>query len=105
MKKKYTLKKQKNIVKEDANKDILLKKIREQLYESFNNYNKVISYMSADVPISVLCLSKNAEKQLTSQGIIRVYDLFGLDFAEIEGLSDRDRADLTSRFNQLLSVG
>lgn len=85
--------------------DLLLKKIREQLNEKFINYNKMMTYMFADAPIGVLSLSKSVEKNLANKGIIRVYDLFGLDFAKIEGLSDRDVSDLTTRFNQFLSVG
>ena len=73
--------------------------------ESFLHYRKTLSYMSANVPLGVLCLPKSLEKILLRNGFIRVYDLIGCDFTKIEGVGD-GRADLlASRLDEFFTVG
>ena len=87
------------------NKDEVLKHINMQLVKSLEAYRQTMSYMCADAPLGVLCLPKVIETILKSNGIARVYDLFGLDFTKIKGIGDRRRRDLTSRLNEFLAMG
>jgi len=87
-----------SITEEDA------KKINNKLLESLRNYKNVLNYMSADLPIEVLCLNKKTEKILFKNGFLRVFELLDLDFTKIEGLNDLGCRYLTSRLNQFISM-
>lgn len=84
--------------------DERLEKIREELVSKLIDYRQTIHYMITDAPISVLCLPSKTQKALRDHGCLRIYDLFDLDFAKVEGISDVLSRDLTSRLNQFLSV-
>ena len=91
------------------NDNDLLKKeeliIKKSLLEFCENYKKTISYMYADVPIGVLCLSKTIETILLRNGIVRVYDLIDRDLTKIKGIGHRRVRDLTASLDKFLSVG
>lgn len=79
-------------------------KFKEELKNSINNYKKIMRCLEGDAPIEILGLPKKVEKVLFARGIFRIYDLFDLDFTKIEGLNDVAVRDLTSRFNQFVSM-
>lgn len=82
-----------------------IKKINKKLLESLQNYRKFMTYMSGDVPIGVLCLSKPIEKALLDNGILRVYDLFDRDLAKIKGIGKVRRRDLAASLDKFLAMG
>lgn len=81
-----------------------MKKLREELLKCYSDYQKTISYMVADAPIEALCLPKATENILLSNGLLRVYDLFNMDFTKIKGLGSVRIRDLTSRLEQFFSM-
>ena len=85
--------------------DQFKKKINEKLLECLDNYRKTLSYIAGDVPLEVLCLPKATETILRSNGVLRVYDLFDMDFTEVKGLGETRINDLTSRLHEFLSMG
>lgn len=82
-----------------------IKKINKELAKSLQNYRQVINYMAADMPIGCLCLSRSTEKALVDAGVARVYDLFGLDLAEIKGLGAVRTRELTTCLDKFLAMG
>lgn len=86
----------------DLNKEEIERKIKKQLLENLNNYKETISYMYGDAPIGVLCLPKVIEKILTSNGCLRVYDLFDHDFTKIKRMGSVRIRYLTSSLDQFL---
>ncbi len=78
--------------------------IRKKLLSSLQSYNKTILYLSCDAPIGVLCLPKALETILVKNGILRVYDIFNVDLAEIKGLGDTRLRDLTTSLDKFLSM-
>lgn len=84
--------------------DEALKEINKNSIEALNNYSKTMKYMSADVPLEVLCLDSATLKALNSSGCLRVYDLFDRDLVEIEGLSESRLRHLTSSLNEFLAI-
>lgn len=84
-------------------KDEVLK-INKEIVETVQKYGKLLTYMQADAPIQVLCLSKPIETILLNNGCLRVYDLLDLEFAKIKGLGDLRIRELTTRLNQFISV-
>jgi pyruvate/oxaloacetate carboxyltransferase len=91
-------------LKQDIEKEELLKKVREEVLKRLGEYRKSISYLACDAPISVLCLPKSIENILTDQGWLRVYDLFDRDFTKIEGLTEVRLRNLTARLDQFFSM-
>lgn len=81
-----------------------MKKLQEELKRSYESYKKSLRYMAADMPISALCITQSTEKKLYALGYQRIYDLFDVDFTKIEGLNASELRNLTSRFNQFLSM-
>ncbi len=95
------------MVEEDKNYEISQKElldIKIKLLKSLQNYRKTMSYMVGDAPISVLCLSRNTEKVLLNNGLLRIYDLFDLDLTKIEGLNETGIRNLTSGLDQFLAM-
>jgi len=84
--------------------DLQMEKLREEVLKKFFEYNKIIQFMAADAPISTLCLPPTIEKKLTSNGLLRVYDLINFDLTKIEGLGEVSIRNLTSRLNQFFSM-
>lgn len=81
-----------------------IRKINKKLIESLQNYRKMVHYMSADMPIGVLCLPSTTEKILIKQGFLRVYDLLNVDFTEIKGIGSVRRRDLTASLDKFFSM-
>ncbi len=85
-------------------KEMEMKKLREEVIKRFADYRNTINFMAADAPIAILCLPAAIEKILLNEGCLRVYDLFNLDFVKIKGLGEGRVRDLTSRLDQFLSM-
>lgn len=85
-------------------KDESMKAIKEEISKSFHRYQKTLTYMIADAPLSVLCLNKSTEKFLISNGFLRVYDIIDLDLTKVKGITDSAIRDLTSRLNEFISM-
>lgn len=79
-------------------------RLKQELIKSFGRYQKVISLMSVDAPISILCLPKNIEKLLSQNGFLRLYEILDMDFTKIEWLTDANRARLTTSLDQFTSM-
>lgn len=84
--------------------DLKMKKLKEEVLKSFNDYRKTLDFMAADAPISVLMLPTAVESKLKSVGCLRIYHLLNMDLTKIEGLNDIRIRDLTSRLDQFLSM-
>ncbi len=84
--------------------DIKMEKVKEEVFKKLQEYKKTIAFMSADAPISILCLPSVIEKALINHGLLRVYDLFEFDFTEVEGLSSARIQRLTSSLDQFFSM-
>lgn len=84
--------------------DLDKQKLREMVAKKLAEYQKTLSYMAADAPISILCLPKSVENILLRNGLLRVYDLFDRDFTEIEGLTEIRIRDLTASLDKFLSM-
>ena len=78
---------------------------QEKLQEDLSHYRKTLYYLGANVPIQVLCLPKQLEAALISDGCLRVYDLINRDLTEIKGVGKRRLDILTSRLDEFLSIG
>ena len=91
----------------DDNLEIMKKemsKIKVDLLEKLENYNKTLSYMAGDAPIGVLCLPKTTETILINAGCLRIYDLIDRDLTKIKGIGHRRIGDLTARLDKFLSM-
>ena len=84
--------------------DLDKKKLREMVAKKLAEYQKTLSYMAADAPISILCLPKSVEGILFRNGLLRVYDLFDRDLSKIEGLTEAAVGHLTSSLDKFLSM-
>lgn len=84
--------------------DLKMAEMKKELLKSFSNYQKTITFMTADAPISVLCLHPSIEKILLANGLLRVYDLIDVDFVKIERLSKAQIRNLTTCLNQFLAM-
>lgn len=91
-------------VNKNVVQDVELKKLREELTRQIGEYQKTIKYMSADAPVSILCLPAKTQSILSRHGCDRVYDMLDLDFTKIEGLGIASIRDLTSRLEKFLSM-
>jgi len=91
-------------VKENIEFDEKMQELKKELIKKFSDYKKTMDYMVCDAPISILCLPKSIEKILSTQGLLRVYDLLNLDLVKIEGLGISRIDLLTSRLDQFLSM-
>ena len=81
-----------------------IKIIREEILKRFNEYNKIISVLCADAPISDLCLPKATEKCLLQNGLLRVYDLLDCDLTKIKGIGEVRVRDLTACLDKFVSM-
>jgi len=77
----------------------------DEIQKNLAHYRQVIGYMSANVPLGVLCLPKKLEKVLSSDGCIRVYDLINRDLTEIKGIGEKSISLLTSRLDEFFTIG
>ncbi len=84
--------------------EMILQKLREQLSKSFSEYRETMKFMSADAPIEILCLQPEVEKILLNSGCLRIYDVFNLDLAKIEGIGPTRLRHLTTRLDQFFSM-
>ena len=84
--------------------EMQLEKLKKDLRTSFEGYQKTMKYLVADAPIEILCLPKAVEQILLDNGLLRVYDLFDVDFVKIKGLGVTRIKDLTSRLDQFFSM-
>lgn len=85
-------------------KELLLSKMREELKRYSEEYKKRIVYMSGDVDIAALCLSKKIENVLRKNDVSRVYDLLHIDIRKIQDLSDTDIALIHSQADTFLGI-
>ena len=85
-------------------RDMQLAKIRKELLESYENYNKVISQMGMDAPIEVLCLPQAINKILLREGCRRIPEVLKLDLTKVKGLGVTRQWELTTSLNQFLSM-
>ena len=84
--------------------EMILQKLREQLSKSFSEYRTTMKFMAADAPIEILCLQPAVEKILLNSGCLRIYDVFNLDLAKIEGIGPTRLRHLTSCLDQFFSM-
>lgn len=91
-------------VNSNFEKEQQLELLRKELKERFLSYNKTMTYLAADAPISILCLDTATERLLLKGGCTRVYDLFNMDFTKIKGLGVVRVRDLTARLDQFVSM-
>jgi hypothetical protein len=91
-------------VNKNIEKDLHEQKIKEEVLKKLSEYRNTINYMTADAPISILCLSKKTEDLLLNNGLLRVYDLFDRDFTKIKGFNSTSLRELTAGFNQFISM-
>lgn len=82
----------------------LAKQINKKFTESLQNYRKITSMMSGDLPIGCLCLDKATEKILVSNGFLRVYDIFDVDLTKIKGLGTVRVGNITASLDKFLFV-
>jgi len=84
--------------------EMILQKLRKELSKSFSEYRTTMKFMAADAPIEILCLQPAIEKILLNSGCLRVYDVFDLDFAKIEGIGPTRLRNLTTCLDQFFSM-
>lgn len=80
------------------------RQINKKISESLQNYNKMLSFMSADIPLEALCLDKTTMTILSKNGISRIFDLIHLDFTKVKGIGIVRRRYLTTRLNEFFPV-
>mgnify|MGYP001564360847 CR=1 FL=1 len=80
------------------------RQINKKISESLQNYNNLLSFMSADIPLEALCLDRKTMTILSKNGISRVFDLINLDFTKIKGIGEIRRRYLTSRLDQFFPI-
>ena len=84
--------------------DVDMAKLKEELKQKFQDYQKTMKYMLADAPIAILCLPISLEKILVDQGFLRVYDLFNADFVKIKGIGVVRVKQLTACLDKFFSM-
>jgi len=84
--------------------EMMMAKLREELLQKFKDYRQTINYMAADAPIEVLCLPKAIESVLLANNILRIYDVFDVDFTKVKGLGVVRIRYLTSCLDQFFSM-
>jgi hypothetical protein len=91
-------------VKNNFEYDERVRKIREEISNKFNDYRKTLAFMTADAPISILCLPDVIKNALLAHGLLRIYDLFDCDFTKVKGLGERRIRYLTSCLDEFFSM-
>jgi hypothetical protein len=79
-------------------------RLKQELKQKIEEYNKTIRYMLADAPIGVLCLPPTTESILIDQGFLRVYDLFDADLIKIKGIGITRLNQITTGLDKFLSM-
>lgn len=85
-------------------KDIDIAKLKEELKNKFEDYQKTMKFMLGDAPIEILCLHPTIETILLNEGFLRVYDLFNVDLFKVKGLGVVRVKQLTTRLDQFFSM-
>lgn len=80
------------------------RQINKKISKSLENYNKLLSFMSSDIPLEALCLDKSTMTILSKYGVSRVFDLINLDFTKVKGIGEVRRRYLTSRLDQFFPI-
>ncbi len=80
------------------------RQINKKISESLQNYNKLLNFMSADIPIEALCLDKTTANILSKNGVSRIFDLINLDFTKIKGIGITRSRYLTTCLNEFFPV-
>lgn len=91
-------------VKENIENEERIRFIRDEVVGKFKAYRTTLHYMSADAPISILCLAPAIQKSLSDHGCLRIYDLFDVDFTKVKGLGVRRIRDLTTSLDKFFSM-
>ena len=91
-------------VNKNFEEDMRLEALKKALTNKFEDYKKTINYMAADAPIAILNLDKTTQTILVNQGLLRVYDLFDVNFVEIKGLGEIRIRNLTTCLDQFFSM-
>ncbi len=93
---------------DDVNKnfdhDLKMQQLKDELIKKFADYRTTMAFMSGDAPIGVLCLPPAIENILLDNGLLRIYDLFNVDFVKIKGLGESRIRNLTARLDQFFSM-
>lgn len=84
--------------------DMKMEELKKILAKKFEEYEKTMKYLLADAPIQILNLDKLVEKILLDNGLLRVYDLFDVDFIKIKGFGAARLGHLTTRLNEFFSM-
>ena len=93
-----------NDIDKTLTQDMLNKKIKEEVLKKLNEYDKTMSMMSHDIPISALCLPKAIENALFKDGRLRVYDLLNVDLVKIKGIGKVRGERLASCLDELFPM-
>lgn len=80
------------------------RQINKKISESLQNYNNLLSFMSADIPLEALCLDRKTMTILSKNGISRVFDLINLDLTKVKGIGIVRGRYLTSCLDQFFPV-
>lgn len=91
-------------VNNNFEKEMQSQKIKVEVLKKFDEYRKTINYMAADAPIEILCLPSGIEKLLLDNGLLRIYDLFDVDFIKIKGFGVSRTRDLTACLDKFFSM-
>ena len=81
-----------------------MQKLKKELRQKFDDYQKTMKYLLADAPIEVLCLPKPIETILLNEGFLRIYDLFNADFVKIKGLGAVRIRHLTTSLDKFFAM-
>lgn len=79
--------------------------IKKKLLGAYDSYRKTMLYLSCDISIEALCLSKPLQNLLISHGITRIHHVFDFDFTKIKGLGEIRRAELATSLEQFIPMG
>ncbi len=82
----------------------MFEKLREEILIKFKEYKTTLNYMATDAPIEILCLPKSIETVLISNDLLRIYDLFDVDFTKIKGLGVTRIRHLTACLDKFFSM-
>lgn len=93
-----------NDINENFEEDMKMQQLKQELSKKFEEYNVTMKYMLADAPISVLCLPAVTIRILSDNGLLRIYDLFDVDFSKIEGLGETRIRHLTTSLDQFIAM-
>lgn len=91
-------------VNNNFEQDIDMAKLKKELKQKFDDYQKTMKFMLADAPIEILCLPPTLEKLLLDQGFLRIYDLFDIDLVKIKGIGVARARNLTSCLDKFFSM-